>query len=941
VAEYKKTLNLPTTDFPMKASLADREPAMLEQWEAQQVYDEIRKARAGQPRFLLHDGPPYANGDIHIGHAVNKILKDMIVKSQTLNGLDAPYVPGWDCHGLPIELVVEKRKGKAGHRVDANEFRTACRDYAQQQVSRQREDFKRLGVLGDWDKPYLTMDFQIEADTIRALGQIIANGHVEKGYKPVHWCTDCGSALAEAEVEYDEKTSLAIDVRFSVLNETAFLQACQHAPERNGSGPLSVVIWTTTPWTLPANQAVAVHPDLDYVVVQCVGQYGTERLVIAEALLKEAMLRYDIDEYRVIAYCQGKNLAGLLLQHPFYPREVPIILGEHVTTEAGTGCVHTAPGHGQEDYVVGQRYHLAVDNPVGGNGCFLPDTPLFAGEFVLKADAHVIEVLSVNGKLLREKAIRHSYPHCWRHKIPVIFRATPQWFISMEKNGLRRQVLEQIEQVTWLPDWGKQRIKGMVENRPDWCISRQRTWGIPLALLVHKHTGTLHPHTPALIEAVAQRVEQGGIDAWFALTAADLLGAEAAAEYEKITDTLDVWFDSGVTHATVLSKSLALGLPAQLYLEGSDQHRGWFQSALLTAVAMRGLAPYQTVLTHGFTVDAQGRKMSKSLGNVVEPQQVIKTLGADILRLWVSATDYRSEMNVSDEILKRISDAYRRLRNTSRFLLANLAGFDPAQHLVAPADMVALDRWIVDRAWRLQQEVIDAYNNYAFHLIYQKVHQFCAVDLGALYLDITKDRQYTAKADGLARRSAQTAMYHIVEALVRWLAPILSFTSEEIWHYIPGQRPTTSVFLSTWYTGLSPLPEQHPMNNSFWQQVFLVRELVSKELEKLRVAGAIGSSLDAEVEIYCDEPLHTALASLQDELRFVLITSAATVQFATARPLNAAEGAGFWVVTHPSAHPKCVRCWHHRPEVGVNATHPELCGRCIDNLSEGEQRHYA
>ncbi len=939
MADYKPTLNLPKTSFPMRGNLAQREPKFLEHWLQEDIYQQIRQARKGAKPFILHDGPPYANGNIHIGHAVNKILKDIIVKSHTLNGCDAPYVPGWDCHGLPIELAVEKSKGKAGHKVDATEFRKACRQYADKQVKQQREDFKRLGVFGDWDKPYLTMNYKTEADTIRALGKIIENGHLEKGSKPVHWCTDCGSALAEAEVEYADKKSLAIDVRFSVLEDDALLARC-HAPGSGGHGPISVVIWTTTPWTLPANQAVALHPELEYSLIECEGEYGKERLLLAEALMKDAMCRYNIDQYRVVGYCKGDALEGLMLQHPFYDREVPIVLGDHVTTEAGTGAVHTAPGHGQEDYIVGKKYHLHVHNPVGGDGHFLPDTPMFAGEFVFKADHKVIEVLKAKGKLLREKVITHSYPHCWRHKIPIIFRATPQWFISMDKAGLRSQVMDAIETVTWLPDWGKERIKSMVSNRPDWCISRQRNWGTPIPLFVSKDHAELHPDSLALLEKVAQKVEQEGIEAWFSMDAKTLLGDDAE-HYEKLKDTLDVWFDSGATHASVVEQQLGLNLPVELYLEGSDQHRGWFQSALLTAVAMRGAAPYKEVLTHGFTVDASGRKMSKSLGNVVDPQKVIKTLGADILRLWVSATDYRSEMNVSDEILKRIADAYRRLRNTSRFLLANLHDFDPAQHRVKPADMLALDRWAVDRAYHLQQEVIEAYNTYAFHQIYQKVHQFCAVDMGALYLDIIKDRQYTVQTEALSRRSAQTAMYHIIEALARWLSPILSFTADEIWTHIPGQREPQSVFLSTWYEGLFTLDSTEDMNADFWQSVFAVREAVSKELEKLRVAEHIGSSLDAEVDIYCDAPLFKYLNSLGEELRFVLITSEAKVYPLADVPADAIHIDHYALVVKPSAHEKCVRCWHHRADVGDHKEHPELCGRCVDNIGEGEQRRYA
>ncbi|HED52221.1 MAG TPA: isoleucine--tRNA ligase, partial [Gammaproteobacteria bacterium] len=767
MSNYKDTLNLPKTAFPMKANLANREPEMLKYWDDIDLYTNLRKQGEGRPKFVLHDGPPYANGDIHIGHAVNKILKDFIVKSKTLSGFDAPYVPGWDCHGLPIELNVEKKVGKVGRKVDAPTFRSKCRDYARKQVDGQRKDFIRLGVMGDWEHPYLTMDYHFEADIIRALGRIIANGHLNKGYKPVHWCTDCGSALAEAEVEYEDKTSPAIDVRFSVLDEEALLARCHHPDGHKGEGPVSVIIWTTTPWTLPANRAVSLNPGLDYALVQADLGRGTERLLFAEALLKDAMLRYDCDKYQVVAYCKGADLEHLKLAHPFYDREVPVILGDHVTTEAGTGAVHTAPGHGQDDYVVGQRYGIPVDNPVGANGVFLEDTELFAGKHVFSANDDVIDVLKAKGMLVHVEALQHSYPHCWRHKTPIIFRATPQWFISMEQKGLRKAALQAIGEVEWLPDWGKARIEGMVQGRPDWCVSRQRTWGVPIALFTHKQTGELHPDTARLIEEVALRVERQGIDAWFEMDAIELLGDETA-QYDKVTDTLDVWFDSGTTHQCVLERRKELGFPADLYLEGSDQHRGWFQSSLLTSVAMHGKAPYRQVLTHGFTVDAKGQKMSKSKGNVVAPQKIVNSLGADVLRLWVAATDYRNEMNVSDEILKRTADAYRRMRNTARFLLANIHGFDPAQHLLPPANMLMLDRWVVARAARLQDEVTQAYEAYEFHHIYQKVHNFCAGDLGGFYLDVIKDRQYTTQSDSVARRSAQTAMYHIVEALARW-----------------------------------------------------------------------------------------------------------------------------------------------------------------------------
>jgi isoleucyl-tRNA synthetase len=938
MSEYKDTLNLPQTDFPMRGDLPKREPEFLQFWEQINLYQQLRQQGEGQPTFILHDGPPYANGDIHIGHAVNKILKDMIVKAKTLNGFNAPYLPGWDCHGLPIELEVEKQLGN--RHTDHHQFRQACRAYATRQVDKQRVDFKRLGVIGEWNNPYLTMDYKTEANIIRTLGRIIQAGYVDKGFKPVHWCVDCGSALAEAEVEYEDKDSIAIDVRFSVLEEASLLARCHHLPNHQGSGNISVVIWTTTPWTLPANQAVALHPALEYSLVQCEdSQIGQERLIVAEALLKETMFRYGIEHYHVVAYCLGKDLEGLLLQHPFYDRQVPIILGEHVTTETGTGAVHTAPGHGQEDYVVGQRYGLPIDNPVGGDGKFLPKTPLFAGESVFKANEHVIEVLKAHGKLLRERRIRHSYPHCWRHKTPIIFRATPQWFISMENKGLRQQALTAIQTVKWTPNWGQQRIEGMIANRPDWCISRQRNWGVPIPLFVHKTTNTLHPRTLELIEQVAQRVEQGGIDAWFDMDASALLGNEVG-EYDKVMDTLDVWFDSGSTHAAVLENHPYLQVPADLYLEGSDQHRGWFQSSLLVSVAMRnGSPPYKGVLTHGFTVDEKGRKMSKSLGNVVAPQQVIKELGADVLRLWVAATDYRGEMTVSKEILKRVADAYRRLRNTARFLLANLHDFNPTTDCIAAQDMLAFDRWAVDRAWRLQQEIIQAYDDYLFHLIVQKIHQFCAIDMGSLYLDIIKDRQYTGKTNSLARRSAQTALYHIAEALVRWLTPILSFTAEDIWRYLPGKRGASALLENSWYNHLFPMPATEL---SLWETILVIREAVNKELEKLRIAEVIGSSLDAEVDIYCEEAWLEQIQPLTPELRFIFITSYVRLHRLHEKTDKSVNYDNFWVAVNPSIHSKCIRCWHHREDVGSYAKHPQLCGRCVENVEgEGEARHYA
>ena len=952
---YKETLNLPKTKFAMKANLAQREPNMLAQWEASGLYKKLREQAAGRPKFVLHDGPPYANGDIHIGHAVNKILKDIIVKSQTLGGYDAPYIPGWDCHGLPIELNVEKKIGKPGVKVDVKTFRNACRDYASKQVAGQKEDFKRLGVMADWDNPYLTMDFNFEANIIRTLGKIIANGHLHKGSKPVHWCTDCGSALAEAEVEYEDKKSPAIDVRFKVIDNAAVLSIFAVAEEgAEGSLPaegslsaegsatdISAVIWTTTPWTLPANQAVALHADFDYVLVKVQLNSDSECLILAEDLYEDALQRYGIEDFEVLGRCKGSALEHQQLQHPFYDRQVPVILGDHVTADSGTGAVHTAPGHGQEDYIVGLKYDLEVDNPVGANGCFISGTEFFEGQYIFKANPMVLDVLQEKGALLHHEELLHSYPHCWRHKIPIIFRATPQWFIGMDQNGLRGLAINAARKTVWLPDWGKARIEGMMESRPDWCISRQRTWGVPIAVFVHNETQELHPDTGNLIEKVAQRVSENGIDDWFELDAAELIGDDAK-NYSKVVDTLDVWFDSGVTHACVINEREELQFPADLYLEGSDQHRGWFQSSLLTSVAVNGVAPYKEVLTHGFVVDAHGKKMSKSKGNVIAPQKIMKTLGADILRLWVASTDYTGEITVSDEILKRTADTYRRIRNTARFMLANMDGFDPVQNSISVEQMLPLDRWIVVKAEYLQQEIIAAYEQYEFHLVYQKVHNFCAMDLGAFYLDVIKDRQYTTQEDSVARRSAQTALHHIIEAMTRWIAPILSFTAEELWAFIPGER-TDSVFFETWYE--FPPEIQDEMDDEYWQQVLTVRVACSKEMEKLRVDKTIGSSLDAEVDLYCDASIQTTLAKLGDELRFVLITSEVRLHDLSEKPADAVtieDVPGLALIVKASEHTKCVRCWHHREDVGSHSEHPELCGRCVDNVSgEGETRHYA
>ncbi|MFN3710553.1 MAG: isoleucine--tRNA ligase [Alishewanella aestuarii] len=941
MSDYKHTLNLPETAFAMRGNLAQREPQMLAKWTQDDLYGQIRSAKKGKKTFILHDGPPYANGNIHIGHAVNKILKDIIVKAKTLSDFDAPYVPGWDCHGLPIELVVEKKYGKPGTKLTPAEFRDKCREYALTQIEAQRTDFIRLGVLGDWYKPYRTMDYATEANIIRSLGKIIGNGHLQQGFKPVHWCTDCGSALAEAEVEYQDKVSPAIDVRFKLLDDSV-ADKFDHPAGHAGQGPISVVIWTTTPWTIPANRAVALNADLQYSLVQVEqGPNGAERLILATDLVKDVMARANIEHYHALGFCQGAALELVQLQHPLYDFSVPVVLGEHVTTDSGTGCVHTAPGHGQEDFVVGQKYGLEVANPVGANGVYLPDTPLFAGQHVFKANDTVVEALKAAGALLVHKAYKHSYPHCWRHKTPIIFRATPQWFISMEQQGLRQTSLTEIEQTRWIPDWGQQRIENMVAGRPDWCISRQRTWGVPISLFVRKDNSALHPRTAELIEQVSQKVEQAGIQAWFDLDAAELLGADAA-DYIKVTDTLDVWFDSGVTHAAVVDARPEFhGAEIDLYLEGSDQHRGWFMSSLMTGVSIKGKAPYKQVLTHGFTVDGEGRKMSKSLGNVVSPQDVMNKLGADILRLWVATTDYTSEMTVSDEILNRAADKYRRIRNTARFLLANLNGFNPQTDALPFNELVELDLWVVNRAAKLQQEIIDAYDNYQFHQVSQKLMNFCTVELGSFYLDVIKDRQYTAHTESKARRSCQTALYHIAQAMVRWMAPVMSFTAQEIWEALPGQS-TPYVFTDVWYPGFANLPAGK-FSDAFWQQLLEVRDEVNKVLEAARREEKLGASLQAEVTLFAGVELAQALSQLGDELRFVLITSTAKVT--AEQPVAAAVATaikGLSVLVEASTAAKCERCWHHRHDVGADAAHPGICLRCVSNVEgSGEQREFA
>ncbi|HHW7447931.1 TPA: isoleucine--tRNA ligase [Pasteurella multocida] len=929
--DYKNTLNLPETGFPMRGDLAKREPNMLKSWYEKDLYQKIRQASKGKKSFILHDGPPYANGTIHIGHAVNKILKDIIVKSKTALGYDSPYIPGWDCHGLPIELKVEGLVGKPNQNISAAQFREACRQYAAEQVEGQKKDFIRLGVLGDWDNPYLTMNYHTEANIIRAFGKAVENGHLYKGSKPVHWCLDCASSLAEAEVEYEDKVSPSIYVRFSAVDSDAVLAKFNAADK--GTGNISAVIWTTTPWTIPSNRAIAIHENLDYQLVQ----FNDERVILAKDLVEEVAKAAGVEQVVILGESKGKDLEWLRFQHPFYDFSVPFILGDHVTTDGGTGLVHTAPDHGHDDYIIAQKNGIEMAGLIGNDGLFKADVPFFAGKGVFESNDLVVAKLQEVGAMLKFSKIKHSYPHCWRHKTPIIFRATPQWFIGMEKQGLRQQALSEIKKVRWIPDWGQARIEKMVENRPDWCISRQRTWGVPVALFIHKETEELHPRTVELVEEVAKRVEQKGIQAWWDLDTAELLGADAD-NYIKVPDTLDVWFDSGSTYYSVVKDRPEFnGQEADMYLEGSDQHRGWFMSSLMLSTATDNKAPYKQVLTHGFTVDGQGRKMSKSIGNIVTPQEVMDKFGGDILRLWVASTDYTGEISVSDEILKRAADAYRRIRNTARFLLANLNGFDPKHDLVKPEEMMVLDRWAVDCAYQAQNEIKDAYDNYQFHAVIQRLMKFCSIEMGSFYLDIIKDRQYTTKADSLARRSCQTALWHIAEALVRWIAPVLSFTADEIWQYIPGERGEF-VFTEEFYNGLFALDANEQMNDAYWQQVITLRNEVNRVLEQARNDKIIGAALEAELTIYANDTYAPLLDKLQNELRFVLLTSKAEVKPLAEADVAEGEVKGFAVKVVRSANHKCPRCWHYSDSKDAES----LCSRCDENVNgQGEVRQFA
>jgi len=928
--DYKQTLNLPQTAFPMKANLVKREPEMLDRWEGMNLYRMIRKASVGRKRYMLHDGPPYANGNIHMGTAFNKVLKDIIVKSKQMAGFDAPYVPGWDCHGLPIEHRVDGQLGAKKFTMSQVDIRKVCRQYAEKYIDIQRNEFKRLGVLGEWDRPYLTMNYPYEATIVREFGKFALNGSLVRSKKPIYWCISCQTALAEAEVEYGEHRSPSIFVKFPMSSGLERLD-----PSLEGK-QVFIVIWTTTPWTLPANLAVALHPDLEYAAVE------TERgeiLILAEGLVDVCMDTFGITSYQVLHRFKAAELEGLEARHPFYDRASVIVMAPYVTLEAGTGCVHTAPGHGREDYETGLQYHLETYSPVDHAGRFTPDVGFFAGMEVFSANRAVNDKLKEVGALIKEQEIAHEYPHCWRCKKPVIFRSTEQWFISMEKNNLRQNALRAIRKVSWIPAWGEDRIYQMIENRPDWCISRQRAWGVPITVLFCQACGQPLVNQE-IIDHVSAMVEQSGADIWFEKPEKELLpsGTRCPAcgseEFKKETDILDVWFDSGVSYAAVMEYRDYLDSPADLYLEGSDQHRGWFHSSLLCSVGTRNEAPYRSVLTHGFVVDGAGKAMHKSAGNVISPGELIKSYGAEILRLWVAGEDYRDNIRLSTEILQRLTEAYRRIRNTCRYLLGNLNDFSLESDQVPYDQMEELDRWALSRLQGLSDRVLKAYQDFNFHLVYHHLHNFCVLDLSSFYLDIIKDRLYTSPRGSRARRSAQSAMHEVLEVLVRLMAPVLSFTADEIWqHMDPTGRPE-SVHADVF----RPVNEayRNPGLEKTWDQILSVRKEVGRILELARKDKQIGHSLDASVQLGATNSLYELLNGYLNQLKYIFIVSSVTLSAA-----DTMEGGfeselvpGLKVAVFPSNDPKCERCWVHDPSIGEDVTHPTICRRCRDVLKE-------
>ncbi|MDA9636863.1 isoleucine--tRNA ligase [SAR86 cluster bacterium] len=927
--ELKETLNLPNTGFSMKANLAQKEPKILEHWKEIDLYSLLQEKNKDKPKFILHDGPPYANGPIHLGHVVNKVLKDIIIKTKLISGYDAPYIPGWDCHGLPIELNVEKKSGKVNIDITATNFRAQCREHANQQIAIQRNDFKRLGVLGDWSNPYKTMDYKFEANIVRSLGKIIEADHLSRGSKPVYWCDQCSSALAEAEVEYFDKESKAIDFLFPIHSDQF----------KNIFGDLKyqkcfIASWTTTPWTIPSNKAICFNPKLNYELFEVKFKGKIINVLLCSELVEPFFERCEIKEYKSMGAVGGEKLSGLISSHPFLEQYSPLISGGHVTSEMGTGFVHTAPAHGLEDYDACRGMDIDFTSPVRADGTFGEDIEYVGGKNIKEGNEIVIDLLLEKGLLLAQNKYHHSFPNCWRHKTPLFFRATPQWFISMDKNNLLKNCEEKIEEVNWLPEWGKTRISSMMSDRPDWCISRQRSWGVPITLFIHKETGDLHEDTLKIIEKVAQKIESDGTEVWFSSDSRDFIGNDAD-NYEKVTDTLDVWFDSGVTHFCVLNENKNLSYPADLYLEGSDQHRGWFQSSLLTGMAMNNNTPYRTALTHGFVVDSNGRKMSKSLGNVISPQAVWNKRGADILRAWVASTDFRNEMNFSEEIMDRTSDSYRRIRNTMRFLMSNLYDFDADKDFIQPDKYTELDKWIVLKAKNFQKDIKQDYQNYEIHLAFQKILNFCTNELGGFYLDIIKDRLYTSKKDGDARRSSQSSLFQLLNALITWIAPILSYTAEEA--YLEINKNNSSIFLSDWFEGWADLDSS--IDNETWNLLIETKTEVNKFLEEKRNNGEIGSSLEAEVTLHCDDQLFIRLSEISDELKYLFITSKATLTHLEDGKTNT-DIEGLMLSIKPSDMEKCDRCWHHVEEL-LSFNGDRICSRCKENIEgQGEVRSY-
>ena len=931
MTDYKNTLNLPKTDFPMKGNLPSKEPLIQKKWEDEDLYNKLLNLNKNSKKFVLHDGPPYANGDIHIGHAVNKILKDIILKSKILSGYSTPFIPGWDCHGLPIELEVEK-KLKKGTDISDKDFRKLCREYASEQVSRQKKDFKRLGILADWENPYLTSDKEFESSTLKALEKIYNNGHLQKGFKPVHWCVKCQSALAEAEVEYEEKESIAVDVKFYFESHDNLLEIFKI---KEIKGKTSVVIWTTTPWTLPSNKSVAIHKDIEYILIAD----SDENYVIANELFDKFNERIK-GEFTKISSCLGSDLLGFSLKHPFLDNIIEIIDSDHVTTDSGTGCVHIAPAHGTDDFLLGKKFGLEILNPILSNGVFSGEPNSLNGTHVYKLDDPIIELLINNNTLLNKNKFRHSYPHCWRHKTPLIYRATPQWFISMSKNNLLSKVIKKTSDVNWIPLWGEARINGMLEGRPDWCISRQRKWGVPITLLINKKTGEPHSNTSIIFSRICKLVEEYGIEKWFDIEIEELI--DNPEDYEKVQDTLDVWFDSGSSHSAVLEKKSQLSFPADLYLEGSDQHRGWFQSSLITSIAICNEPPYKAAMTHGFTVDAKGNKMSKSKGNVIAPQKIIDRLGSDILRLWVASTDSSSEMNVSEEILNRTSDKYRKIRNTIKFLLSNIADYNP-EDLSNKSITVELDKWILRRAFKTQGEIKKHYESYNFHLLSQTIHSFCVNDLGSFYLDIIKDRQYTCKKDSQERLSAQHSMYCITKMLLLWIAPICPHTAEEAWSHLPKNKDK-SIFYNNWFVIEDSIIGKSNINDDNWNCVLEIKKIVSKALEEKRSENIIGSPLDADVVLHCSSELKNILNVFENELKFIFITSSVTLNKLNNKVSDTIEidNNKISVSIKNSPNNKCDRCWHKCATVGEDKKYNNICSRCISNVyGDGEIRKNA